>query len=163
MFGPLSPRYLAALLVAAHGALLFVAALPRTRFREVLSGPVDAYVSFTGEEQDWGMYQSLDRHRSEYALEAVFADGHVEEPWGPAASMGARRLYLVEGFFVGAGGRKLGERFLDVLHARWSTTPAPVTLRLRRASTGLREFADLPGGAGPLAPLTGRSEIVRHY
>lgn len=156
-------RRIAAVLVGLHCLLLFVAALPRTRFREVLGGVVDAYVSTTGQEQDWGMYRSLDRHRSEYALEAVFEDGHVEQPWGAAAEMDARRLYLLEGFFIGAKRRALGERFLDVLFARWANGPAPVMLRLRRASTGLRDFSELPGGAGPLQPLTGRSEIVRRY
>ena len=156
-------RRVAAVLVGLHCSMLFVAALPRTRFREVLSSVVEAYVAVTGQEQDWGMYQSLDRHRSEYALEAVFADGRVEQPWGTSAEMEARRLYLLEGFFIGAERRALGERFLDVLHARWPASPAPVMLRLRRASTGLRDYAELPGGAGPLKPLTGRSEIVRRY
>jgi hypothetical protein len=155
-------RQVAAVLVALHGLLLFVAALPRTRFREVLSGPVDAYVAITGQEQDWGMYQSLDRHRSEYALEAVFEDGRVEHPWGTAETMEPRRLYLIEGLFIGAERRALGERLLDVLHARWHGSPAPTLLRLRRASTGLRDYQDVPG-AGPLKPLTGRSEIVRRY
>lgn len=158
----MAARRLAAVLVALHCVLLFVAALPRTRFRELLSGPVDAYVAFTGQEQDWGMYQSLDRHRSDYALEAVFADGHVEQPWGTAEDMEPRRLYLLEALFIGADRRALGERMLDVLHARWPSSPAPTMLRVRRASTGLRDFEDVPG-AGALKPLTGRSEIVRRY
>lgn len=156
-------RRVAAALVAVHFLLLFLAALPRTRFREVLAKPVDAYVALTGQEQDWGMYQSLDRHRSAYALEAVFADGRVELPWGSAEGMEPRRLYFIEGLFIGGERRKLGERFLDVLHARWPTSPKPVMLRLRRASTGLRDYSELPGGAGPLLPLTGRTEIVRRY
>jgi hypothetical protein len=162
MLGRSTPRRVAALAIALHLAVLCVAALPRTRFREALSGPVDAYTSLTGQEQAWGMYQSLDRHRSEYVLEAVFADGHVELPWGPADAMDARRLYLVEGVFIGADGRALGARLLDVLHARWPTPERPTLLRLRRASTGLRDYQELPGG-GVLKPLTGRSEIVRRY
>jgi hypothetical protein len=162
MSGRSTPRRLAALAIALHLAVLCVAALPRTRFRQALAGPVDAYTTLTGQEQAWGMYQSLDRHRSEYVLEAVFADGHVELPWGAADAMGARRLYLIEGVFIGADGRALGARLLDVLHARWKGDPKPVVLRLRRASTGLRDYQELPGG-GVLKPLTGRSEIVRRY
>jgi hypothetical protein len=162
MLGSSTSRRLAALVIALHLGLLFVAALPRTRFREALAPVVDAYTTATGQEQDWGMYQSLDRHRTEYALEATFADGHVELPWGSADAMDARRLYLIEGLFIGGDRRKLGERLLDVVYQRWPSGPKPTMLRLRRASTGLRDFQELPG-AGPLKPLTGRSEIVRRY
>jgi hypothetical protein len=137
-------RRVAALAVLVHLIALIISGLPRSRFKDGAGLLSERYVALTGQQQEWGMYHRVSRSRSDYELLAELPGGRTERPWGTAAEMDARRLYLIEALFVSADGGALGERLLDVLHARWETEPAPTRLRVRRESTSITEYGKLP-------------------
>jgi hypothetical protein len=155
-------RRLVAVLVLVHVVALVVSGLPRSRFKESASAPVRGYLELTGQTQQWGMYQYLDRHRTEYELLAELPGGRIERPWGTAREMAARRLYFLEGLFLVPDRRELAHRFLDVLHARWKGAPAPSRLTLRRSSERIFDFQQLDHPPKD-EPRRSKSEIVRAY
>lgn len=137
-------RWLLASLVLAHFVILALNNLPSSRFVSALYPYYSWYPRFTGQSQNWAMYQYPDRIRADFELVATLPGGETVHPWGDSSDMTAREIYLLEGLLLRSDGHKLAHRFLDVLHARWRSTPKPQRIVLRRRHQTIYAFSDLP-------------------
>lgn len=147
-------RALIAVAVAIHALLLVLAMLPASRFSSAVFPLYDRYIRWTGQPQNWAMYQYPDQVQADYQLIAYFPDGRQELPWGSALQMKPRQTYFLEALLLNQGNHDLAWNFLDLLRQRYPKASRPNSLILRRTARTVRPFDQVPttGTIGDVLP-----------
>lgn len=137
-------RTLMAVAILIHAVLLVLAMLPVSRFSSAVFPLYDRYIRWTGQPQNWAMYQYPDQVQADYQLIAYFPDGHQELPWGTAIHMKPRETYFLESLLLNQSNHDLAWNFLAVLRQRYPEAARPSLLVLRRTARVVRPFDQVP-------------------